>query len=229
MYTWGYLKNVALAKLDLTNDEDEVNEQNLLEKFIYYANEVITQISSSVKPKATFASFDVVDEEYIDRHYGSPTGTNTYESIAKDNGKTLVFSVVTMPTDFVSFGDDVNWVIKDGHMMCTDDEDFRYVGHNQLMFFGTGKYSISYNARWIDFSNVPSVDGTYSTGVYDSFVIPVPADILDCIPSYIASQCFKIDDQYKAQVFRNEYEMFVARIDDTTYKNTKTFTIGGDW
>ena len=63
----------------------------------------------------------------------------------------------------------------------------------------------------------------------DDELIDVPDDILDSIPSYIASQCFKIDDEYKSSVFRNEYEMFMARINDTNYQNTRTFFVGGDW
>lgn len=198
MYTWGYLKNVALAKLDLTEEEAEI--QDLISKFPYYANEVITQICSSIKPKPAYAEFVVTDG---------------------DVGKTFI-----MPKDFVSFGDDVNERTYSLYNMnvseeCHDD-DFRFLGYNKLIFKKPGKYLISYNARWFDFSEVD--------GIIDSDTeLDVPNDILDCIPSYIASQCFKIDDQYKSQVFRNEYEMSLARIDNTTYKNTKTFKIEGDW
>jgi hypothetical protein len=63
----------------------------------------------------------------------------------------------------------------------------------------------------------------------NSTELDVPRDILDCLPSYIASQCMKIDDEYKASVYRNEYEIFLARIDNTHYKNVKTIEIEGDW
>lgn len=204
MYTWGYLKNVALAKLDLT--EEEATNQGLLTSFPYYANEVITQISSSIKPNNKFAQFVVVANE-------SELG----------NDKHLVGVQCRMPNDFIGFGDDVNErSYQEFNMIFNEiagDEDFKYIGYNKVMFKKPGIYQISYKARWIDFSKE----------LIEDEELDVPADILECIPSYIASQCFKIDDQHKSQVFRNEYEIFLARIDDTDYKNTKDFRIGGDW
>ena len=203
MYKWGYLKEAILAKLDL--DEEEAEIQGLISRFPIYANEVITQVCSAIKPKRDFAEF-VVEE--------------------KDIGKAF-----TMPDDFVSFGDDVNtrtwvetWLCHDTYVEEAHDDDFRYLGYNKIMFKKPGTYHISYNARWIDFSRLGS-DGL----IDESIDLDVPADILDAIPSYVAHQCFKIDNDYKSSVFRNEYEIFLARIDDTDFKNTKTFKIGGDW
>lgn len=196
MYTWGYIKDVSLAKLDL--EEKEATVQNLLSRFPFYANEVITQVCSAIKPKRTFAEF----------------------VITKDD----LFKVYTMPSDFISFGDDVCTIkYKDVYgdtwfEECHDDQ-FSYKGYNQLQFFTEGTYLISYNARWY----------TFSKGIDDDTEIDVPNDILDCIPSYIAHQCYKIDDEIKSSIYRNEYEMFLARIDDTNFKNTKTIKIGGNW
>lgn len=218
MYTWGYLKMVTLAKLDLS--EEEAENQNLIEKFPYYANEVMTQICSAIKPKNTFAEFIVTDDP----------------EIAEREGHILVGTQVNMPSDFIAFGDDVNERSYQEYGInftesCTDD-DFRYLGYNKVIFRKAGTYQISYKARWIDFNNILKYDlqgDPYRAPVDDVAELDVPADILDCIPSYVASQCFKIDDQYKSQVYRNEYEMFLARINDSDYKNTKTFSIGGDW
>ena len=80
MYTWAYLKAAAFAKLDLT--EDEATTQNLTGRFYIYANEVITQVCSSIKPKYTFAEFVITPDK--------------------------VGVLQTMPDDFVAFGDDVN-------------------------------------------------------------------------------------------------------------------------
>lgn len=199
MYTWGYIKDVCLAKLDL--DENEATVQNLLSRFPFYANEVITQVCSSIKPKYAFAHFVIT--------------------------KDLIGVAQTMPNDFVSFGDDVcyqnvkNYYYNDEVIERVElhDDDFDYYGYNQVMFLHEGDFYISYNARWFTFDK--SLDNNYQ--------IDVPNDILDCIPSYVASQCYKIDDDYKSQVYRNEYEMMLARIDATNYKNTKTIKIGGDW
>ena len=195
MYTWGYLKDVTLAKLDLT--ENEATVQNLLSRFPFYANEVITQVCSAIKPKYTFAKFEI------------------------DFDKVGVAQ--TMPDDFKSFGDDVCYeLINNGKFLEKHqifDVDFEYYGYNQVIFKHPGNFYISYNARWY----------TFTKAIDDNEKIDIPNDILDCIPSYIVSQCYKIDDEYKAQVFRNEYELMLSRIDATNYKNTKSILIEGDW
>ena len=191
MYTWGYLKNAILAKLDM--DEEEALQMNYFERFIIYANEAMTMICSTVKPKRTFYQFE--------GKYGD---------------------TITMPSDFISFGDDVNTINEDigyGDRMIrkTCDEDFQYVGYNQIRCFSEGIYNVSYNARWHKFT------------IDENSELEVPIDILECIPTYVASQCMKVDDEQKAAMLRNEFEILFARIDDTNYKLNKTFTIGGDW
>ena len=196
MYTWGYIKECALSKLDMT--EEEALDAKLLRKFPYYANEVLTQISSSIKPKQTFAEFVITSEE--------------------------VGRIQKMPKDFISFGADRNTVEyydNVGHLIVDEvcDEHFAYNGYNELVFWVQGKYRISYNARWF----------TFYPNMQNDVTIDIPVDIAECIPSYIAHQCYKTVDEYKSSVFRNEYEMFLARIDDTRYYNTSTLHIKGDW
>ena len=186
--------------------DEEAEVQNLMARFTLYANEAMTQICS-IKPKYTYYTIEVKD---VDKLYD-------------------------MPENFISFGDDVNYVeefelagyFSDGPAYVklprqeTSDEDFMYYGYNQLKFFKPGIYHISYYARWHTF------DGSL---LDDNFVFTdIPKDVLDCLPNYIASQCFKLDDEAKSAIFRNEFEMSLARLDNTNYKNTKTFKIGGDW
>lgn len=199
MYTWGDIKNITLMKLDL--DENEGNALSLISRFKAYANEAITIICSTVKPDRRFTAIEVTDDMV-----GTPVTIND--------------------SNFISFGDDINRIIYDEYgervYRETHDDDFVYNGYNQIIPFRTGTFIISYNARWITFS-------TSDLGQDDNTQLNVPMDILECLPSYIASQCMKVDDDYKASVLRNEFEMMVARIDDTHYKTNKTFTIGGDW
>lgn len=203
MYQWGYLKDAIFAKLDL--DENEANNMGLMNRFVVYSNEAMTQICSAVKPKRTFAFFDIHDGKYDDNG-----------NLLENSNLETLFS---MPDDFISFGDDVNTfdngLLRRGANEC----DFEYVGYNQIIFHEIGKYAISYNARWFTFTN----------SIYNDQMINVPSDILDCIPSYVASQCMKIDDEQKAAVLRNEFEIMLARIDNTDFKSNKTFVIGGDW
>lgn len=206
MYTWGYIKDVTLMKLDL--EEDEGNTLSLINRFKYYANEAITIICSTVKPKRMFATIVVTEN---------------------DLGKPMTIE----DNNFISFGDDVNRIIEEIYNTRltreANDEDFSYCGYNQIIPYKVGTYLISYNARWITFLfRDADVDGI-DDGQDNDTELEVPMDILECLPSYIASQCMKVDDDYKASVFRNEFEMMVARIDDTHYKTNKTFSIGGDW
>lgn len=197
MYTWGYIKDASLAKLDL--EQEEATEMKLLNRFVFYANEVITQVCSAIKPKRAF-----------------------YEIVINENNLGKLMNIED--ADFISFSDDMSTVETfneyDEKILreCTS-QDLIYKGHNQFICYVKGTYHVAYNSRWYTFSN----------STPESEVLPVPADILDCIPSYIASQCYKIDDEYKSSVFRNEYEMFLARIDDTDFKTTTTLTIDGGW
>ena len=198
MYSWSYIKAVTLAKLDL--EEAEAQTMGYINKFVYFANEAMTQICSSVKPKHSYYEITIGSED-----------VGKLKTLDDDN--------------FISFGDDVSTLsyVVNGELItehCTD-EFLTYKGYNQFVCKREGVYHISYNARWHVFGNLTQSESTEK--------IPVPMDIMDCIPSYIASQCFKIDDEYKSSVYRNEYEMFLARLDDTDYNNTKTIEIAGGW
>lgn len=210
-YTWGYIKDAALAKLDLS--EAEANDLHLLDRFHIYANEVITQICSTIKPNRTFEQFTI--------------------------GKNEVGKKIKITTEgFISFGNDVNTVdyYTDGCNYFIDselegnatykhivkqayDSDFTYVGYDSLQFYHEGVYTISINTRWF----------TFTSSLKNNVVLDIPTDILECIPSYIASQCYKIDDEVKSSIYRNEFELLYARIDNTDYSDTKDFEIGGGW
>ena len=200
MYTWGYIKENTLNKLNLS--EEEANEQGFLSRFSYYANEAMTQICSAVRPKDTFADFLI----------------NQY----------TVGMPIDMPTMFVAFSDDVaerqvveeyDWGGDIHHWEEVGDEFVEYYGYNQIIFKQPGLYRIPYKARWFFFTKE----------THNTEVIPAPADVCDAIPSYIASQCWKIDDETKSAIYRNEFEMFLARIDDTSFKSQRTFHTGGGW
>lgn len=228
MYKWGYLTEVTLSKLELT--QDEAVELKFTNKFPFYANEAMTQICSAVKPKRTFYEFqvyntcEVVDNGCIvDGKLLSNVSLDAYDRVVNVDGKVLYYPngrLITMPSDFISFGDDVCTITCNFDVEECHDDILEYKGYNQIICRRAGLYHVSYNARWYTFSSIMNEEEDLSF---------IPRDILDCIPSYIVSQCYKIDDEYKSSIYRNEYEMFLARIDDVNFKNTKTFTIGGDW
>lgn len=202
MYTWGYLKDNALSKLDLT--ENEVNIRGILSRFVYYANEAMTQICSAVRPNEKYYELSV-DDTNLDKP-------------------------ITLPDDFIAFSDDIVLYKGDaieiaGRVVNTPafeevgDEYVMYYGYNQIVCKQKGIYLIPYKARWFFFTSDLSNDT----------VITAPADVCEAIPSYIASQCWKIDDEARAAIYRNEFEMLLARIDDTSFKSQRTFHVGGGW
>lgn len=194
MYTWGYIKNNALGKLNLT--EDEAGQQGFLSRFAYYANEAMTQICSAVKPNHKY--YDII--------------------ITKDN----LGIPITLPSDFVAFSDDI---VRHRVNIYSDwgevgDDFVDYLGYNQIVCKEEGIYQIPYKARWFFFTNE----------ITDETEMLIPADICDALPSYIVSQCFRSnDDERNATIYRNEYEAFIARMDDTNFKSQRTFHVGGGW
>lgn len=210
-YTWGYIKRSALAKLDL--DESEANTMHLLNRFTTYANEVITQVCSAVKPKPSFF-----------------TKTVTKEDICNNHGE---YSFTITEKDFISFGSGINTITVTLHSPIQGLEEvvktveahnniLNFSGYNTVTVKAAGTYKISYNARWIDFSDIED-------NLSDTTVLDVPNDILDCIPSYIASQCYGIDDEYRAAKYRNEFEMLLARIDNRPADGSSNVLVEGDW
>lgn len=191
MYTWGYIKECTLSKLNM--DEEAANQQNFLSRFPYYANEAMTQICSAVKP---------AEKRFC-------------VAITEDN----IGKEITMPDDFIAFSDDIVEFQQD-HMISDVGDDFiTYGGYNTIICHALGDYSIPYKARWFFFTKE----------LANAEVIPAPADVCEAIPSYIVSQCYKIDDEAKAAIYRNEFEMFLARMDDTSFKRQRSFHIGGGW
>ena len=260
MRTYGDIKNSILAKLDI--EYNEANNLGYINRIPIFANEAMTQICSTVKPKKEYATFEVWDKRckldiwnYLRDKYNVYPNENTpiepkvpnmhtetrfwkawlnyhfvNELIEVGTKMTIMLGNAEKNTNFVSFNDDVptvqkiictkDWYITDSSIPFeAHDSDFEYKGYNKIFCKHPGIYTIPYDARWVDFTDMMN----------NSTIIEAPDDVIDCIPAYVVSQLFKIDDEYKASVYRNEYEMFLARIDNTDYRNSKTIEIGGDW
>lgn len=202
MYTWGYLKDNTLSKLNL--DEVEANQQGLLSRFAFYANEAMTQICSAIRPNERYFEI-VVDGKKVDKEIPFPQDFIAFSDdlvFYKPNPITIAGQIVNTPT-FDEVGDDY----------------VQYYGYNQIICKREGTYRVPYKARWFFFTK----------DLTNDVIINAPADVLEAIPSYIASQCWKIDDELRASIYRNEYEMFLARIDDTSFKSQRTLHRGGGW
>lgn len=249
MYTWGYLKENILSKLNL--DEAAANDQGFLSKFPFYANEAMTQICSAIKPNEKFYIVNVEDKQiawkkctkefevYLTEQYPiDEEELDEYDDLYEQKKKFwrkwnklhFVNEPITFPEDFIAFSDDVaefeesaiyigNQIVKKAEYREAFDEELDYYGYNQVICKKVGSYKIPYKARWFFFTKT----------LEDNVVLPIPADICDAIPFYVTSQCYKIDDETRSAILRNEFEMALARIDDTSFRSQRTFHIDGGW
>lgn len=239
MYTWGYIKEATLAKMDIS--VEQAIDQNLMNKMPFYANEAITQITASIKPKRAYAEFEVIREgpfveELVKKYqlddtsflYNQPCDESTLTASQKSalhdyNSHKYVNRPIQFPDDFFAWSDEISYKApyKSFHygFEQMSPEDYKTYGGNKIIFLRIGFYRVAYYAKW--FKILPTTD--------DDFELDCPDDILECLPSYIASQLYKIDDEVKSAILRNEYEMMIARIDENDYASNKVMQIGGDW
>lgn len=237
MYTWGYVKEVCLAKLNL--EETEANNQNFVSRFPFYANEAMTQICSSIKPNYKHFALKVINKSEYDMLEAQLLLDNSSEmteeevSLLKQEFRKkfiVVGDEVIFPEDFIAFDNDVvqyqeptllmgGQIVHEYPFVEASDDEIEYRGYNTVVPKKAGNYLIPYKARWFFFTN----------NLDNKFKLPVPMDILDSLSSYIASQCVKINDETKSSILRQEYEWFLSRIDDTHFKRQRSLTIGGNW
>lgn len=239
MITWGYIKQATLAKMDLS--VDAAVDQGLIEKMPFYANEALTEITSAIKAKRAYADFKVADRDAvlncIAQTYGqeamyfvldhrcdlSTATEDQLNALKVYEHYVYVGDTVKMPDDFVAWSDDTNWkVVEDckGQDMLEPLKDTEFAQRgNKLIFMKSCICKIAYFAKWFFFT--PTTQ--------DDVELDIPDDILVCLPSYIASQLFKIDDEQKSSIYRNEYEIALARINENDYATNKVINNGGDW
>lgn len=237
MRTWGYIKDACLAKLDMT--ADQAIEMGIMNKLPFYANEGLMQITQSVRAKRAYAEFVVRDEEsfvkQLGRKYNLDDMSFLYKrtfnkdhlslgqqrALSEYNEYSYCNKIVSMPSDFVFWGDDINYYKRDRYdenLECLDSY-FDIIGDNKIMFRRPGHYMISYCANWFTFTN--STD--------DETELDIPDAIVIALPTYMAMQCYKLDDEQKASFYLNEFELLIARIEDNSYTTNKTMKIEGDW
>lgn len=235
MYTWGYIKEATLAKMDLT--VNQAIDMGLINKMPFYANEAITQITSSIKANRKYVEFQVRDRLEVIRiivnkyHFDNidflyiPTCNKdgwTQDQIDAWNiyhAYTFTEEPANFPNDFFAWSSDICYRWECGHWTGTSDFDYTTYGSKQIIFKRPGDYRISYLAKW--FKILPTTS--------DETELDAPDDIIEALPSYIASQLYKIDDETKSAILRNEYEMALARIDENDYSTNKVIDIGGNW
>ena len=139
--------------------------------------------------------------------------------VVEDDGKELgenqyvLKNVITMPDDFLSFAD----------MMCYHNnepyDDVVYLSDRDVVVGELGNYVIYYNATW---PNITEED------VRNDSKLITHVSVINCLPTYIASQVLSQDDVQRSAILKNEFELMLSRLDtNITYQNNHYRSSGG--
>lgn len=247
MKKWSEIRQAIINKLFM--DEQEVNNDtdNYASKFAYFANECLNQIANSVKPDVkTFqpivysksilgSDFRIVDGKL---NYNATLGDPIVEDVQyntiyidintqkryvylsgqlqETNNYYTVSDVIEMPEDFLSFADMINY--HNGQ----PDPTITYVGDRYIKLPDVGAYNIFYNGLY----EVITEDYMNDNEQVD---LPIDPSILNCIPSYVASQILAEDDIQRSTILKNEYELMISRLDTNVMYETNHFKSNGGW
>ena len=146
-----------------------------------------------------------------------------------EQGIYQVLDIMSMSDTFIAFADNKVWreytvkaspaqifeheafgtpiIPKFVKEQAVTDVDFSYISKNKIKFYKPGRYLIPAKYMWFRFDS----------GLSDNDEIDMPADILLCIPIYIAAICLQIDNMQKSQIMRNEFEVALSRCTSTEF------------
>lgn len=247
MKKWSEIKQATLDKLFLTIDE--ADDQGYLSKFRYLANECLNIIANGVKPRIVAYNFRVFNKIVYGSEFVYDAGRNvlTYtpatlheedriqitpdkETIYwqdEDTKYTMTNGVflldkaafyindrVTMPEDFLSFADMINYHNNEPW------NDIVYLGDRDFAVGEIGHYVVYYNATW---ENITEED------VQKDNALTTHISVLNCLPTYIASQCLAQDDVQRSAILKNEFELMLSRLDTNIMYQNNHYRSSGGW
>lgn len=136
----------------------------------------------------------------------------TFETVVTDDN-----TQVRMPDDFLSFTDIVNYANGE------QDPDIIYVDDKNVMLSGKGTFKIFYNALW-HYITEEDVNSKNSNNV-----LPIDQSVLNCLPTYIASQCLAQDDIQRSTILKNDFELMLSRLDTNMLYQENHYKSTGGW
>lgn len=122
--------------------------------------------------------------------------------------------IIEMPDDFISFADIINTL--DGEPVS----NVIYVDDRHLKLPKKGDYNIYYNALWKDIER---------SDIENNTELPIDKSVLNCLPTYIASQLLSLDDVQRSMILKNEFELMLARLDTNIMYEQNHFISDGGW
>lgn len=191
---------IKQATLDkLFMTEAEARQQDYLAKFQRYANECLNIIANGVKPRIKTFRFEIVEDK---------PGL-----VLQENQYTLA-NVISMPEDFLSFSDMVMY------RNNTPYDEIVYLNDTDFVVGELGNYFIYYNATWDDITE---------NDVINDNELTTHASVLNCLPTYMASQVLAQDDIQRSASLKNEFELMLSRLDANIMYQNNHFRSSGGW
>lgn len=243
MRKWSEIKQATLNKLFLS--ESEAQQQGYLEKFQYLANECLNIIANGVKPRIAKLVVDIYDKTVEGENFvlNNDTGKLSYtkngesfevtpvekviyfesdyakyeykngELIVTDNGS-AEHNIITMPDDYLSLADMVNYYNGE------PEPTIIYIDDKHVQFPLIGRYEIFYNALWNDVTK---------EDILNDNVLKIDISVINCLPTYMASQLLRQDDIQSSTILKNEFELLLSRLDTQIMYQEKHFKSTGGW
>lgn len=178
---------------------DEADDQGYLSKFRYLANECLNIIANGVKPRIKVFNFEIVEDK---------------PGIVLQENQYTLSNTITMPEDFLSFADMIVY-----HNNIPYD-DVVYLSDRDFVVGEIGRYFIYYNATW---DNITEED------IQTDEPLTPDISVLNCLPTYIASQCLAQDDVQRSAILKNEFELMLSRLDTNIMYQNNHFRSSGGW
>lgn len=121
---------------------------------------------------------------------------------------------IRMPDDFLSFADMNIYRNNEPY------DDIVYLSDRDIVVGELGEYVIYYNAVW---DNITEED------VQTDNNLKIDISVLNCLPTYIASQCLAQDDVQRSAMLKNEFELMLSRLDTNIMYQNNHFRSSGGW
>ena len=83
-----------------------------------------------------------------------------------------------------------------------------------------GDYKLLYNALWHEIT---------TTDITEDSELEIDASVLNCLPTYMASQLLSQDDIQRSTILKNEFELMLARLDTNIMYESNHYQSTGGW
>lgn len=118
------------------------------------------------------------------------------------------YDVINMPDDFLSF-----------YVNGAPNPELSYIT-DKTVTGKAGDYKIYYNALWKEITKDDIINDT---------TLPIDVSVLNCLPTYMASQLLSQDDIQRSAILKNEFELLLARLDTEIMYESNHFKSEGGW